>query len=55
LRKETPLIQVIDSPILPLEKHRIGRIRSFILGGFLACFIAIAVLAVKRIFKKIMA
>ena len=28
LRKETPLIQLIDSPILPLEKEKFGKLKS---------------------------
>src|SRR5690606_19611836 len=27
LRKETPLFQVIDNPVLPLEKHKLGKIK----------------------------
>ena len=38
LRKETPLIQVIDKPILPLKKEKVGKLKSLILGGFLAGF-----------------
>jgi len=34
LRKETPLIQVIDKPILPLAKQRFGKIKGLILGFF---------------------
>lgn len=32
LRKETPLIQLIDKPIFPLEKKKIGKIKSMVLG-----------------------
>jgi len=35
LRKETPLIQVIDRPVLPLEKDKIGKLKSVIIGAFL--------------------
>jgi uncharacterized protein involved in exopolysaccharide biosynthesis len=37
-RKETPLIQVIDAPILPLEKKRFGKAKGILMGGFLAGF-----------------
>ena len=40
LRKETPLVQLIDQPILPLEKEKLGRLKSFILGGFFAGFLS---------------
>ena len=33
LRKETPLIQVIDQPILPLAKEKLGRMRGAIIGS----------------------
>ena len=40
LRKETPLVQLIDQPILPLEKEKLGRLKTFILGGFFAGFLS---------------
>jgi hypothetical protein len=55
LRKETPLIQMIDQPILPLEKIRTGKLTSLILGGFLAAFVTILFLAFGRMYKKLMA
>lgn len=53
LRKETPLIQVIDRPILPLHKERFGKIKGIFLGGFLGGFFAVFFLIFKRIFKVI--
>jgi uncharacterized protein involved in exopolysaccharide biosynthesis len=41
LRKETPLIQVIDRPILPLEKVKFGKLMGIVLGGLIAGFLAI--------------
>lgn len=38
LRKETPLIQIIDRPIFPLQKERLGKIKTPALCGFLAGF-----------------
>lgn len=54
LRKETPLIQVIDRPILPLEKTKIGKVMGFILGGFLVAFFTAAYLLCKKIFRAIL-
>lgn len=48
LLKETPLIQVIDRPILPLKKERLSKIKSLFIGGFLSCFLAIMGLLGKR-------
>jgi len=51
LRKETPLIQVIDRPILPLAKERFGKAKGILMGGFLAGFLVVMGLILKRIFK----
>jgi hypothetical protein len=57
LRKETPLIQVIDSPILPLKNTKLSKRNSVIVGGILAGFLILAFLAAKKIldemFRKI--
>jgi hypothetical protein len=55
LRKETPLIQVIDRPILPLEKDRVSMKKSLLLGGFLAGFLTALYLVFTSLYKKIMA
>jgi uncharacterized protein involved in exopolysaccharide biosynthesis len=55
LLKETPLIQVIDKPILPLKKEKVGKLKSLIVGGFLAGFLAVLFLVLRRIGKNIMA
>lgn len=54
LRKETPLIQLIDKPVLPLEKEKLGKLKSLILGGFLTGFLCILYLIFGRLFKKIL-
>lgn len=51
LRKETPLIQVIDRPILPLEKQYFGKIKGILLGGFFTVFIIVLWLILKKIFS----
>lgn len=53
LRKETPLIQVIDRPILPLAKERFGKSKGILMGGFLAGFLVVMGLIIVRIFKRI--
>jgi uncharacterized protein involved in exopolysaccharide biosynthesis len=55
LRKETPLVQLIDRPILPLEKEKLGRLKSLILGGFLAAFLTILYLVFGQLYRKIVA
>ena len=53
LRKETPLIQVIDQPILPLKKEKFGKAKGIIIGGFLAGFLIVFWLIVRRIIKQL--
>jgi uncharacterized protein involved in exopolysaccharide biosynthesis len=55
LRKETPLVQLIDRPILPLQKEKLGRIKSFVLGGFLAGFLTVLYLVFGRLYKNLVA
>jgi uncharacterized protein involved in exopolysaccharide biosynthesis len=52
LRKETPLVQLIDRPILPLEKDKVGRLKSLILGGFLAGFLTVLYLVFGQLYRK---
>jgi hypothetical protein len=53
LRKETPLVQLIDRPILPLEKEKVGSLKSLILGGFLAGFLTVLYLMFGRLYKNL--
>ena len=55
LRKETPLIQLIDRPILPLQKEKFGKLKSIFLGGFLSGFLFILYLIFGRLYKKMVA
>lgn len=53
LRKETPLIQVIDRPILPLSKERFGKVKGFIIGGVLGSFFIMLILIIRRLFIQL--
>ena len=55
LRKETPLVQLIDRPILPLEKEKLGRLKSLVLGGFLAGLLTLLYLVFGQLYKKMIA
>ena len=55
LRKETPLVQLIDRPILPLEKEKLGRLKSLIFGGFLAGFLTVLYLVFMQLYMKLIA
>lgn len=54
LRKDTPLIQIIDKPILPLKKEEVGKAKGGLLGGLLAGLFSVIVLIGRRIFKNLM-
>ena len=55
LRKETPLVQLIDRPILPLEKEKFGRLILMVLCGFFAGFFTVLYLVFVRMYKKVIA
>jgi len=48
LRKETPLIQIVDTPVLPLELKGFGRLLGGIVGAVIAAALTVLVLAGKR-------
>ncbi|MDR1129791.1 MAG: hypothetical protein LBK96_02275 [Prevotellaceae bacterium] len=54
LAQQTPLIQVIDTPIMPLEIDRVGKIKGIILGGFLGGFLIVSWLLAVYFYKRIM-
>jgi hypothetical protein len=53
LRRETPLIQVLDKPVLPLEVDKVGKFKGLVLGGFLAGILMVLGLILKRIIKSV--
>lgn len=54
MARETPIMQIIDTPILPLEKKHIGPIMGIALGGFLGGFFIVAFLLLKRKLSSIL-
>lgn len=55
LRKETPLIQIIDTPILPLKKDNLSKKKSLAIGAVVGGLISILFLMVGQVWKKLMA
>jgi uncharacterized protein involved in exopolysaccharide biosynthesis len=53
LRKETPLIQVIDRPILPLPIEKFGKAKGIVLGGILSGFLTFLYLIIRKVFQEI--
>ena len=53
LMREEPLVQIIDQPILPLPKAKLGKLKAIIIGGFLFGFLTLMGLGVKKVWGKI--
>lgn len=54
LRKETPLIQIIDRPILPLEVVHTSKLKSLIIGGILGGLLIVGYLVVVEYYRRLM-
>jgi hypothetical protein len=54
MARETPLVQMIDEPILPLKKERLGKAIGIVMGGFLGGFLIVAYLLGGLCWKEIM-
>jgi uncharacterized protein involved in exopolysaccharide biosynthesis len=53
LMKETPLIQVVDLPVLPLKRVAPGKIASMIVGGLVLVMLTMIGLLISRGFRTI--
>lgn len=53
LRKDMPLIQIIDKPILPLPITQLTKFKGILLGSLLFGFFAITFFIIQKIFKNI--
>jgi hypothetical protein len=51
LRKEKPLIQIIDEPVLPLESDRVGKLIGLVVGGLLGGVLSVLYLSIKKLVK----
>lgn len=54
LMKEAPLIQVVDEPIYPLSKERLGKAKAVIIGGIIIGFLTVVGLLIKVTLEEIM-
>lgn len=50
LRRETPLIQIIDSPTLPLDKKKMGRLKATVLFGFIGGSLALLFFILRKFY-----
>lgn len=55
LRKETPLVQIIDRPVLPLERKKLGKLKSTAIGLSAALFLSLLTVSVQFSYKRLMA
>lgn len=54
LRQETPLIQVIDKPVLPLPVEHLSILKGIIIGGILGIMIGTLYIVIKKTYFKLM-
>ena len=54
LQKETPLIQEIDRPRLPLDNEKPHLLKAFVIGAFLSSFLIIIYFIFKEALSKIL-
>lgn len=54
LLRETPLIQVIDEPIYPLDKTSFGKLKGIILGAALFGFLCCVFLLIRKLLQKVL-
>ena len=54
LRKETPLLEVVDRPVLPLEVSETDRKAAFIQGGVIGAFLAILFFVIRKMLREVL-
>ncbi|HIE74159.1 MAG TPA: hypothetical protein EYQ06_07865 [Flavobacteriales bacterium] len=55
LLNQTPIINIIDKPILPLEEEKLSKTMAGILGGFLGGFLSVCFFIFGKLFKDALA
>lgn len=53
LLKETPLIQVVDQPVYPLQVERLGKFKAAVIGVALMIFLSMLFFTIKNMLNKI--
>lgn len=53
LARETPIVQIIDRPILPLEKNKLGKLKGLVIGGFIGGFLIVLCLLIVLFYKEL--
>ncbi len=55
LLNQTPIINIIDKPVLPLKEEKASKILAGLLGGFLAGFLSVCYFIFRKLFKDALA
>jgi uncharacterized protein involved in exopolysaccharide biosynthesis len=55
LLNKTPIIQIIDTPTLPLKEEKPSKSFSGILGAFLGGFLSVCFFVFRKLFKDALA
>lgn len=55
MAQETPVVQIVDTPILPLEKKRFGKLKGLVLGGLLGGIFIVLILVFRRLYREMVA
>jgi hypothetical protein len=54
LRQETPLIQLIDEPVLPLTISKVGKVKGFAIGFLLGAILSVIFIVIKKVASNLM-
>lgn len=54
LMNQTPLIQVIDYPIYPLEVERLGKAKAMVTGGLIFGFLGVFIFIIRKVLTNIL-
>lgn len=54
MAQETPIVQLVDLPILPLRKEKFGKLKGLMLGGILASLLISIFLAGRKFYDDVM-
>ena len=55
LLNQTPIINIIDEPILPLDEDKKSKTLAGLLGGFLGGFLSLCFFIFRKLFKDALA
>lgn len=55
MAQEMPIIQIVDTPILPLKKEGVRKLTGAVVGAFIIGFLTVLVLVVRKMIRDVMA